>query len=66
MKKLDMSGVFKKLRERRATMDRKRFTSMAYHNAATVARKAGYSTEDAKAVARDISVKASDLFDTTG
>ena len=59
---IDMSGMFAKLRARKATMDLKRFTSMAYHSADKLAKNAGFSDDKAKAIARDASAKASALF----
>ena len=57
-----MSGIDAKLRARTATMDRKRFTSMAYHIADKLATNVGFSDDKAKANARDASANASALF----
>ena len=63
---VDLTGLVAKLRTRRATMDLKRFTSMAYHQAQTIAKHAGFSDDKAKAIARDASGKASRLFNEMG
>ena len=63
---VDLTGLFAKLRTRRATMDLKRFTSMAYHHAKKIAEHAGFSDDKAKAIARDSSGKASSLFNEMG
>jgi hypothetical protein len=60
---IDMSGIFAKLRARKSTMSKKGFTSMAYHNAKTMAEKAGFSAEQAKVIAREALNKASALYD---
>jgi hypothetical protein len=60
---IDMSGIFAKLRARKGTMSKKGFTSMAYHNAKTMAENSGFSAEQAKVIAREASGKASALYD---
>jgi hypothetical protein len=60
---VDMSGLFAKLRARKGTMSRKGFTSMAYHNAKTMAENAGFTAEQAKVIAREALGKASALYD---
>jgi hypothetical protein len=60
---IDMSGIFAKLRARKGTMSRKGFTSMAYHNAKTLATSSGFSAEKAKVIARGVHAKASALYD---
>ena len=59
-----MSGIFAKLRVRKDTMSKKGFTSMAYHNAKTMAENSGFSAEQAKGIAREAFGKASALYDT--
>ena len=60
---IDMPGIFAKLRARKHTMSRKGFTSMAYHNAKTLATNSGFSAEKAKVIARGVHAKASALYD---
>ena len=60
---IDMSSIFAKIRARKGTMSKKGFTSMAYHNAKTMAENSGFSAEQAKVIAREASGKASALYD---
>jgi hypothetical protein len=60
---IDMSGLFAKLRARKSTMSKKGFTSMAYHNAKTMADNAGFTADQAKVIAREALGKASVLYD---
>jgi hypothetical protein len=60
---IDMSGLFAKLRARKSTMSKKGFTSMAYHNAKTMANNAGFTADQAKVIAREALGKASVLYD---
>jgi hypothetical protein len=60
---IDMAGLFAKLRARKGTMSKKGFTSMAYHNAETMAKNAGFTAEQAKVIGREALGKASALYD---
>ena len=51
---IDMSDIFAKLRARRsqAGMTWKKFSSVAYHNATTLAMQSGFCEDNAKAIGR--------------
>ena len=59
---IDLSSVFNAVRARKATLDRKRCGSMAYHRTVTLATQAGFSDTEAKVLARDASQKACKLI----
>jgi hypothetical protein len=61
-KKLDMTHIFTRLRQRNPIGTQNQFTSAAYHPARKLALRAGHSTEEAKDVARAAFKKASDLY----
>lgn len=59
---IDMTGIFAKLRARRSELDRKRYMSIAYHGAKTLAEKSGFTDDEAKTIARDVCARASAEF----
>ena len=60
---IDMSGIFAKLRSRKGTLSRKCFTSQAYHGVRVLAESKGFSSDEAKALAREASRKASAMYE---
>ena len=64
-KPIDMKNVFKELRRVGTTIARNRFTSRAYHAAATLMKQQpGKSETQVKKYAREMFAKASKLYDT--
>ena len=64
-KPIDMKNVFKELRRVGTTISRNKFTSRAYHAAATVMKNTpGKSDTQVKKYAREMFAKASKLYDT--
>ena len=60
---IDMKDIFAKLRARKGRVSRNCFTSIAYHGARVKAESSGYNADQAKAIAREFSAKASVMFD---
>ena len=65
-RRIDLTDIFAKLHARKAHMDHKGFTSMAYHHAMKLALKSGCSDDDAKSIARDALGKASAMYSKKG